>query len=112
MRWYALNVTYGFTQSALTCRSRLLNIFMNEQQSNGLVYYVFYRGWRKKIFRLLKTTKSTNCTSELRKPSLFQKQKMESQINRLQLMVTLRQEEIKKKTLLRLPKKKVKTKRE
>ena len=33
-----------------TCRHRLLNIFLNDQQSNGLVRYVLYRDWGTHIF--------------------------------------------------------------
>ena len=40
-----MNVAYGFTKSASTCRHRLSNIFLNDRQSNGLVHYVLYRDW-------------------------------------------------------------------
>ena len=45
MRFSALNVAYGFTQTASTYRHRLLNIFLNDHQSNGLVCDVLYRDW-------------------------------------------------------------------
>ena len=48
------DVAHGFTQSAATCRYRLLNIFLNDQQSKGLYAkfsteiwgLIFPWGWR------------------------------------------------------------------
>ena len=48
MRSYALNVACGFTQRASTRRHRLLNFFLNDQQSNRLVY----RDWGTNFFLL------------------------------------------------------------